>query len=94
MAPVKTHGDNISLPVQPCATIAVFCSCSVPSPQATLALRALLATTFGDTSRLDVRVGDQLVAGAPLGIAAPTNPSVMLELRRGGEPVNPLRFVG
>jgi len=45
-------------------------------------------------ARLDVRVGDQLVAGAPLGVAAPTNPSVMLELRRGGEPVNPLRFVG
>ena len=45
-------------------------------------------------ARADVAVGEQLVAGAPLGIAGQSGPSVTLELRRDGEPVNPLRFVG
>jgi len=45
-------------------------------------------------ARTDVSVGEQLVAGAPLGIAAQARPAIALELRRGGEPVNPLRFVG
>jgi septal ring factor EnvC (AmiA/AmiB activator) len=45
-------------------------------------------------ARTDVAVGERLVAGAPLGIAAQTRPAITLELRRGGEPVNPLRFVG
>jgi len=45
-------------------------------------------------ARTDVSVGEQLVAGAPLGIAAQARPAITLELRRGGEPVNPLRFVG
>jgi murein hydrolase activator len=45
-------------------------------------------------ARADVAVGEQLVAGAPIGIAAQSGPSVTLELRREGEPVNPLRFVG
>ena len=44
-------------------------------------------------ARTDVAVGDRIVAGAPLGIAAPRNPSVTLELRRDGTPVNPLDFV-
>ena len=44
--------------------------------------------------RTDVEVGETLVAGAPLGIAAQANPLVTLELRSGGEPINPLRFVG
>ena len=44
--------------------------------------------------RTDVAVGETLVAGAPLGIAAQVSPQVTLELRSGGEPVNPLRFVG
>ncbi|HTM95963.1 MAG TPA: peptidoglycan DD-metalloendopeptidase family protein [Croceibacterium sp.] len=44
-------------------------------------------------ARTDVAVGDRLVAGAPLGVAAPRNPSVTLELRRDGAPVNPLDFV-
>jgi septal ring factor EnvC (AmiA/AmiB activator) len=42
----------------------------------------------------DVAVGDTLVAGAPLGMAAQAAPQVTLELRSEGEPVNPLRFVG
>ena len=45
-------------------------------------------------ARSDVEVGEQLVAGAPLGIAAQARPEVTVELRREGEPVNPLRFVG
>jgi len=45
-------------------------------------------------ARTTVAVGETLVAGAPLGIAAQSNPQVTLELRSAGEPVNPLRFVG
>lgn len=44
-------------------------------------------------ARLDVEVGETLVAGAPMGIAGPRDPEVMVELRRGGEPVNPLQFI-
>jgi septal ring factor EnvC (AmiA/AmiB activator) len=44
-------------------------------------------------ARTDVEVGEPLVAGAPLGVAAASTPEVILELRRDGEPVNPLRFV-
>jgi septal ring factor EnvC (AmiA/AmiB activator) len=45
-------------------------------------------------ARTDVAVGERLVAGAPLGIAAQARPAITLELRREGEPVNPVRFVG
>lgn len=41
---------------------------------------------------LDTRVGQQLVAGSPIGLAGPGRPVVMLELRRAGEPVNPLEI--
>lgn len=44
-------------------------------------------------ARTDVDVGEELVAGAPLGVAEVERPSVMLELRKGGTPVNPLDFV-
>jgi len=44
-------------------------------------------------ARADVAVGDRLVAGAPLGIAAPRNPAITVELRREGAPVNPLDYV-
>ena len=45
--------------------------------------------------RLDVRVGDVLVGGAPLGIVGPGNAGdgrgqMTLELRHDGQPVNPL----
>ena len=40
--------------------------------------------------RLDVAVGDNVVAGASLGVADPRLGQVMLELRRDGETVNPL----
>ena len=45
-------------------------------------------------ARLDVQVGDALVAGAPVGIAGPGHPQLSVELRRDGQPVNPLDEVG
>lgn len=45
-------------------------------------------------ARINVAVGDRLVNGSPLGIAGPTRPTVTLELRRQGVPVNPMEFVG
>ncbi|PNU01686.1 murein hydrolase activator EnvC family protein [Novosphingobium guangzhouense] len=44
-------------------------------------------------ARLDVAVGDQLVAGSPIGTAGPGAPRVMVELRRNGAPVNPLQYI-
>lgn len=44
-------------------------------------------------ARLDVEVGDQLVAGSPLGVAGAGSPVVTVELRRSGEPVNPLEYL-
>ncbi len=44
-------------------------------------------------ARVDVAVGDELVGGAPLGVAGGEQPVVTLELRRGSEPVNPLELV-
>lgn len=44
-------------------------------------------------ARTDVAVGDELVAGAPLGVAAVEDPAVTLELRREGVPVNPLDYL-
>lgn len=43
-------------------------------------------------TRLDTRVGDQLVPGSPLGQAGPGRPVLTLELRRQGQAVNPLEF--
>ena len=45
-------------------------------------------------AQLDAQVGDALVAGSPLGTAGPGAPVVTLELRRNGEAVNPLEFMG
>lgn len=41
-------------------------------------------------ARIDTRVGEQVIAGAPLGLAGLLRPVLGLELRRAGEPVNPL----
>lgn len=43
--------------------------------------------------RLDVHIGDRLVGGSPLGVAGQGQPTISLELRREGEPVNPLQYV-
>ncbi len=42
---------------------------------------------------LDVRVGDSLIQGSPLGKAGGENPSVMIELRRNNMPVDITRLV-
>ena len=44
-------------------------------------------------ARLDVAVGDRVVAGSPIGMTGPRDPQVMVELRRDGRPVNPLQYV-
>ncbi|MGF7154083.1 murein hydrolase activator EnvC family protein [Novosphingobium gossypii] len=44
-------------------------------------------------ARLDVAVGDQLVAGSPIGTTGPVSPRVMVELRRDGAAVNPLQYI-
>lgn len=44
-------------------------------------------------ARLDVTVGEELVAGSPIGTTGPGSPRVMVELRRDGTPVNPLQYV-
>jgi len=43
-------------------------------------------------AQLGVRVGDQVLAGSPLGTAGMGRPVVNMELRRDGQPVNPLDF--
>ena len=45
-------------------------------------------------ARTDTEVGDELIAGAPLGIAGVEDSEVTLELRRGDTPVNPLDYIG
>lgn len=42
---------------------------------------------------LNVSVGQQVVAGSPLGTTGPGRPQVGVELRRNGEPVNPLQYL-
>ena len=44
-------------------------------------------------ARVDVNVGEELVTGAPLGVAGSGRAIVGFELRRAGEPVNPLEFL-
>jgi septal ring factor EnvC (AmiA/AmiB activator) len=42
---------------------------------------------------LEVTVGQQVVAGSPLGTAGSRAPRIGVELRRQGEPVNPLQYL-
>ena len=44
-------------------------------------------------SQLDCWAGEQLVTGGSLGRAGPGSPLLTLELRRQGNPVNPLDFI-
>ena len=43
--------------------------------------------------RIDVAVGETVVQGAPLGVAEPGHPRVMIELRKDGTPVNPMEYL-
>lgn len=45
-------------------------------------------------ARLDVSLGQRLVAGSPLGATGSGQPRIMLELRKDGEAVNPLDQLG
>jgi len=49
-------------------------------------------STITGLARLAVAVGDEVVAGTALGNAARLRPAIGLELRQGGEAVNPLDF--
>ncbi len=49
-----------------------------------------LITNLG---RLDVAVAARLVQGSPLGLAGPGRPTVVVELRKDGQPVNPLALI-
>ena len=51
------------------------------------------ASLITGMARVDVAVGDRLIAGAPLGLAGPGRPVVGLELRKDGQPVNPLEQI-
>mgnify|MGYP001765710698 CR=1 FL=1 len=42
---------------------------------------------------LNVRVGQTVIAGSPLGLAGPGRPVLTLELRKDGTPLNPLDFL-
>jgi len=44
-------------------------------------------------AQLDVRVGDNLVEGAPIGLAGRSDPIVTVELRHEGKAVNPLKYL-
>ena len=44
-------------------------------------------------AQLDARVGEVVRAGSPIGTAGSGKPLVMLELRRGASPVNPLDYI-
>lgn len=50
-----------------------------------------LITNLG---RLDVAVAAKVLQGSPLGLAGPGRPSVTIELRKDGTPVNPLALIG
>ncbi|MEL7219509.1 MAG: peptidoglycan DD-metalloendopeptidase family protein, partial [Pseudomonadota bacterium] len=43
--------------------------------------------------RASVEVGDELIGGSPIGVAAQEEPSITIELRSGGTPVNPLQYL-
>ena len=44
-------------------------------------------------AQLDTGIGERLVTGSPLGIAGAGRPLLTLELRRGGQAVNPLDYI-
>lgn len=50
-----------------------------------------LITNLG---RLDVGVSAKVLQGSPLGLAGPGRPMVTIELRKDGNPVNPLALIG
>lgn len=45
-------------------------------------------------ARTDAPVGAQVIGGSPIGTAGSEDPAITIELRREGEPVNPLEYLG
>jgi septal ring factor EnvC (AmiA/AmiB activator) len=45
-------------------------------------------------ARTEIPVGARVIGGSPLGTAETEEPAITVELRRGGEPVNPLELLG
>ena len=45
-------------------------------------------------ARVNAEVGDEVIVGAPLGVAGDKGEPLTIELRREGEPVNPLNYLG
>ncbi|MGQ7830327.1 murein hydrolase activator EnvC family protein [Altererythrobacter sp. Z27] len=44
-------------------------------------------------AQADVAAGDEVIGGSPIGTAARRDPAITLELRRDGQPVNPLDYM-
>lgn len=51
-------------------------------------------TLITGLAALDARVGDQVGQGSPIGKAGPSRPTITVELRRAGQPVDITRLVG
>lgn len=51
-------------------------------------------TLITSLAALDVKVGDALDQGSPVGRAGPSRPTITVELRHGGQPVDITRVVG
>jgi len=51
-------------------------------------------TLITGLAALDARVGDQVNQGSPIGKAGPSRPTITVELRRNGQPVDITRLVG
>jgi septal ring factor EnvC (AmiA/AmiB activator) len=47
-------------------------------------------TLITGLARIDKSVGDALLQGAPIGLAEASRPTISVELRKDGVPVNPL----
>ncbi len=98
VSPGKPHARGISLATNPSAQAVAPAAGRVvfAGPYASYGQIVIIEHPGGWTSvitglgELDTRVGQQLVAGSPLGLAGPGRPIVSLELRKAGEPVNPL----
>jgi septal ring factor EnvC (AmiA/AmiB activator) len=51
--------------------------------------------TLAGLGRIDVRIGDQVLAGEPVGVLAQDMPArLYLELRRNGQTVDPAPWMG
>ncbi len=50
-------------------------------------------TLITGLARIDAQVGETVIGGAPLGVAGGEAPMIGIELRRNGDPVNPLDYL-